>query len=205
MATTAASGPEYGRFRPDVCLDFANTVGWHASEHPDEWLTSYSRLLEWSREAEVLTEDEARLLVEEAARRPADAAVALERAIDLRETIYRIFAAISRDSRLQQADLAGLNGELTRALAHLHVAPTEEGYAYAWEGDELDRPIWPLARAASDLLTSDEERGRVRMCANDPCGWLFVDRSHSRSRRWCSMRDCGNRVKARRHYERRKG
>jgi predicted RNA-binding Zn ribbon-like protein len=32
------------------------------------------------------------------------------------------------------------------------------------------------------------------------CGWLFVDESRNGSRRWCSMKDCGNRAKARRHY-----
>ncbi|MCL4825828.1 MAG: CGNR zinc finger domain-containing protein [Caldilinea sp.] len=36
------------------------------------------------------------------------------------------------------------------------------------------------------------------------CGWLFFDASRNRSRRWCSMEDCGNRAKARLHYKRHK-
>jgi len=32
-----------------------------------------------------------------------------------------------------------------------------------------------------------------------------VDESRNGSRRWCSMKDCGNRAKARRHYHRVKG
>jgi len=47
----------------------------------------------------------------------------------------------------------------------------------------------------------------VRICeatATDGCGWLFLDETRNRSRRWCSMKDCGNRAKARRHYRRRR-
>jgi predicted RNA-binding Zn ribbon-like protein len=43
---------------------------------------------------------------------------------------------------------------------------------------------------------------RVRSCQGDTCGWLFLDMSKNRSRRWCSMSDCGNTAKARRYYHR---
>jgi predicted RNA-binding Zn ribbon-like protein len=43
----------------------------------------------------------------------------------------------------------------------------------------------------------------VGECEGEGCSWLFLDTSRNRSRRWCSMEDCGNRAKARRHYERR--
>ena len=43
---------------------------------------------------------------------------------------------------------------------------------------------------------------RVKECDNETCRWLFVDMSKNRSRRWCDMKDCGNRAKARRHYRR---
>ncbi|GAA2835676.1 CGNR zinc finger domain-containing protein [Nonomuraea rubra] len=47
--------------------------------------------------------------------------------------------------------------------------------------------------------------GRLRSCENtDECTLFFVDHSKSNSARWCSMAGCGNRMKARRHYERRK-
>ncbi len=56
-----------------------------------------------------------------------------------------------------------------------------------------------LALDAIELLTSDE---LLRVCAADDCGIRFVDRSPARNRQWCSMRRCGNRTKARRHYNR---
>jgi predicted RNA-binding Zn ribbon-like protein len=54
-----------------------------------------------------------------------------------------------------------------------------------------------VALDAIDLLTGDE---LLRVCAADDCGIRFADRSPSRNRQWCSMRRCGNRTKARRHY-----
>jgi len=43
---------------------------------------------------------------------------------------------------------------------------------------------------------------RVKTCGG--CGWLFVDRTRNGSRRWCISALCGNRDKARRHYQRKK-
>jgi predicted RNA-binding Zn ribbon-like protein len=51
-------------------------------------------------------------------------------------------------------------------------------------------------------LLAEGESERIRICGN--CGWLFVDRSRNRSRIWCDMSVCGNRVKAARHYSHRK-
>ncbi|MEV5807274.1 CGNR zinc finger domain-containing protein [Streptomyces parvulus] len=45
--------------------------------------------------------------------------------------------------------------------------------------------------------------GRLRACANSECSLFLLDRSRSNTARWCSMRSCGNRIKARRHYARR--
>ncbi len=55
--------------------------------------------------------------------------------------------------------------------------------------------------SAADLLTT-AELALVGECAGEGCSWLFLDTSRNRSRLWCSMEDCGNRAKARRHYAR---
>jgi predicted RNA-binding Zn ribbon-like protein len=61
-----------------------------------------------------------------------------------------------------------------------------------------------LARIAVDSISllTDGELARLRVCAADDCEVRFVDRSPARNRQWCSMRRCGNRTKARRHYAR---
>ena len=46
---------------------------------------------------------------------------------------------------------------------------------------------------------ADGELRRLKICAAPECRWAFVDRSRNVTRRWCSMRACGNRHKLRRH------
>ena len=60
--------------------------------------------------------------------------------------------------------------------------------------------LWPIAKSAADLLIPPELE--VRLCKAPDCAWLFLDKSRNRSRRWCDMKVCGNRQKARRHYQR---
>jgi predicted RNA-binding Zn ribbon-like protein len=103
-------------------------------------------------------------------------------------------------------DLAVLNDVLSGALPYMVVTPTWDGFAWDWidRPDDFDQILWPVARSVSELLTSPH-LDRVRKCADDRgCGYLFLDKSKNRSRRWCSMGSCGNRAKAQRHYERTK-
>ena len=62
--------------------------------------------------------------------------------------------------------------------------------------------------AARVILAWDALRisspGRLRPCANTECQMFLIDRSKPNTARWCSMAICGNRMKARRHYQRRK-
>ena len=142
-------------------------------------------------------------LLQEAARRPAQAAAVLEQAIALREAIYRIFSAVAHKLPPEAADLDNLNAALSEALSRSQIIPAADGFAWDWSGDgALDQMLWPIARSAADLLTS-EEIHRIGECADDRgCGWLFLDMSRNHSRRWCDMKDCGNRAKASRHYQR---
>ncbi len=94
---------------------------------------------------------------------------------------------------------------LKEGAAHRSLHRDREGWRWRWgSGDEpLAQHLWPVAWAAGALLT-EGDLTRVKECDNDACTWLFVDMSKNRSRRWCDMKDCGNRAKARRHYKRAK-
>ena len=187
----------------ETCLIFANTVGGNRQLYEVDYLNSYVDLVAWSRHAGLVTSPEAQHLVAEAGRRPAEATAVFEQAIRLREAIYRIFSAIAAGSSPAVVDLDILNEALSKALARLQVTPTGSGFAWAWraEAEALDEMLWPVARSAGNLLTS-AELNRVTECAGDDCNWLFIDTSKNHSRRWCDMRDCGNRAKAKRHYAR---
>jgi predicted RNA-binding Zn ribbon-like protein len=187
-----------------LCLDFANTLN-GSRAHPKETLLAYGDLVAWGRQAGILTDQEVRHLMEESRRRPEDAAGTLRHAIELRETIFRIFSAVADGRTPEHADLAALNDALSRALVHLRVSKPAAGFAWEWaaEREALDRMLWPVIQSAADVLHSGEV-ARVGRCGGRDCDWLFLDTSRNHSRRWCDMRGCGNRAKARRHYERQK-
>ena len=195
--TTA--GQQTGNFKliaGHISLDFTNTADWHASQAPDERLTGYGDLLAWSQQVGILTEHEVQRLRDVAARYPAAAAAVLEQAIALRETLYRIFVAVAGRRTPAANDIALLNAALAKAMARLQLVATEGDWRWAWADgeDALDRMLWPVVWSAAELLTS-EARWRVRVCADERCGWLFLDMGRNR----------GNRAKARRHYQRTRG
>jgi predicted RNA-binding Zn ribbon-like protein len=190
-----------------ICLDFANTFtsSNRNSDEPHDWLDTFANLVTWGRLVGALADEDARTLLQEAAAQPEEAQRILKGAIELRETIYRIFSAIASGRSPAAADLDSLNAALAQALPHLRVVQDGDVFTWSWadQEDALDSMLWPVARSAGDLLTSDELE-RVGECAGDDCGFLFLDMSRNHSRRWCDMGDCGNRAKARRHYRRQK-
>ncbi|MHC4415637.1 MAG: CGNR zinc finger domain-containing protein [Planctomycetota bacterium] len=188
----------------ELCLDFVNTVGWHASDSPQESLVTYEDLVVWGVHAGILDDASAKRLLREAKTHPSQAKAVLKRAIDLRESIYRIFVGVVAAQSPNASDLEAVNAALSQALRHLRVRRVEDEYAWVWVDRDraLDSILWPVLRSAADVLTS-RKRLMVGQCADDRgCGWLFLDSSKNRSRRWCVMEDCGNRAKALRHYER---
>ena len=189
-----------------LCLDWTNTVSTRLESLRREYLTSYDDLLEWSRHAGILADLDAQRLKREAARRPIEAKAVLDQAIAIRETIYRILAAIAHQRAPAMADITALNSALAQALARLQVVPSGNDFQWQWVQDRraLDAMLWPIVRSAADLLTSADVR-RVRQCARrEGCDWLFVDATKNHSRRWCSMSSCGSIDKAHRYYQRKR-
>jgi predicted RNA-binding Zn ribbon-like protein len=188
-----------------LCLDFTHTLEDRPSGHSRELLNSYSDFVSWGLYMHLLTDDEAQHLLEQAARHPAQASQALQKAIISREAIYRIFYQIAEDSSPAGADITTLNTILSETMSHARIVKGADGFAWDWDSNQdiLERLLWPVVRSAADLLTSDELYA-VRACAAEDCKWLFLDTSKNRSRRWCDMKSCGNRAKARRHYGRKK-
>jgi predicted RNA-binding Zn ribbon-like protein len=187
-----------------LCLDFANTVDKRPDhEHRQDHLASYADLLSWLTQTRNLSSKEAHQLTAKVDRRRGEAVSLFHRAIALREAIYAIFSAIARGRRPAGRDLDSLNSVISKMMARMRVVPQGGGFDWKWSVDEkaLESLLWPIARSAADLLTSDRLQS-VRECAAEDCGWLFIDKSANQRRRWCDMKVCGNRAKARRHYER---
>jgi predicted RNA-binding Zn ribbon-like protein len=119
----------------------------------------------------------------------------LRRALAIREALYRVLASAVSGSRPAPADLAALNRELAIARSHERIRHTARGFVIGWDdADAPDAVLWNIARSAAELLQSGYLH-RLRQCGGYECGWLFLDTSRNHSRRWCDMRDCGNRNK----------
>jgi predicted RNA-binding Zn ribbon-like protein len=188
-----------------LCLDLANTAEWHASEHPKEKLKTYNDLVQWALHSKILSEKDVHKLIRKAKREPNRAEEVLKRAIELREAIYHIFSDLAKGNLPSKKDMEVINLNLSRTMAHSELVHTKDGFIWSTsrgKGD-LDSMLGPVIQSAAELLTSDS-LGRVKECADDRgCGYLFMDKSRNKSRRWCDMTDCGNRAKAQRFYRKR--
>lgn len=201
---TEAAVEEFELSGGALCLDFANTAGSLPRDSKDR-LHGYDGLLRWAEQAAVLGKADRTALARLARSQPEAARRSYRRAVELREAIFRIFSALAAGGRPERPDVETLNAEMRRALPHLRIVPVGGAFEWAWSGtaSNLDACLWPVIRSAAELLASDEA-GLVRECGSDTCSWLFVDRSRTHRRRWCDMKTCGNRAKARRHYRRTK-
>jgi predicted RNA-binding Zn ribbon-like protein len=200
----ARTPPRFDLVGGRLCLDFCNTHG-SRSGAPEERFPTYGDVVGWAWRASVLNAEEAARLGRLAGRNPTEALAVWERALMLRTALQALFTAISAGKRVRPGWLEALNEELARAMARSQVVPTESGFTWVWAqgGKALDSMLWPVARSAADLLT-DGPLTTIRVCEGRSCGWLFLDTSRNRTRRWCDMKICGNRAKARRHHERTK-
>ena len=168
-------------FRSDrLALDFAATLMFRESPGGGlELLSSPDRLRRWALASGVTT------VVSEP---PADALV---NAVAVREAIYRIATAHVAGGRLARSDLAILNEWACRPPVGLALAADGR----LRRSGTLSQVIATVARDAVDLV-GGPDHGRIRQCRRDGCTRFFLDRTRGRSRIWCGMRECGNRVNA---------
>jgi predicted RNA-binding Zn ribbon-like protein len=186
-----------------VALDLVNTLDNRFSPTgPNELLASYDDLLRFASQSGLLTERQAKL------RKRLDAAEAeraevLGEVKRLRETVAAITYAQLDGKGLPASALITLEDYLKQASSHRHLTVDQLRPVWSWRGldGQVAAPLWLLAQAAADFLLSERAR-QLRCCASETCRWLFLDTSKNRTRRWCDMRVCGNRMKAKRFHAR---
>jgi predicted RNA-binding Zn ribbon-like protein len=186
-----------------LCLDFVNTLDWRGTDQPVEYLHTYHDFVVWSRYVGMISDREAERLLRLAEIDSLGGRAVVRDAIELRETIHRIFSTIAGGMPVAEQDLLIFNRYLGTAMQSSEIIQQDQHFVWDTNGDleKLDWVLNPLVRSAADLLVSPELR-RVKKCGDPGCGWLFLDTSRNLSRRWCDMRDCGNRAKASRFYKR---
>ena len=190
-------------------LDFVNTLDWRDRAPEDggaeECIISFEALLAWAQRASLITAAEETALAAAARRNPQAASAAARDAVVLREAIHGLVNAARLGRRPPPVQLEQVNHWLARAPATARLTATADGYSWANRQPEAEPAtlLSRLALIAGELLASGQLH-RVGCCAGPGCGWLYLDTSPNRRRRWCSMEGCGNRAKAKRHYQRTK-
>jgi predicted RNA-binding Zn ribbon-like protein len=184
-----------------LALDFANTVGGTHVRPTHDHLQNYGDIASFSVLAGALPPGVAKRLAQRAEQDPRRATAVYELGIALRESIWAVFSALASGDSPRDADLDLIADAAADGAARSRLVYDKAGVSWSLpaDSDELDRPLWDIARSAADLLTSGDHE-RIKECASTSCEWVFLDRSRNRSRRWCDMSDCGNRAKARRFH-----
>jgi predicted RNA-binding Zn ribbon-like protein len=188
-------------------VDFVNTVS-GSLDHPDQdlrdKLKSYADVVAWSWLAKLLTDKEARRLLQLAEKEPRTAETVFQRALTLREALYRLFKAVIEGKRPESKYLDRLNQELAIAYRHESLGYDRRGFGWQWSDREyaFDAMLWQLSQVGAELLASGE-LPQLRQCGGEQCGWMFLDTSRNHSRLWCDMKDCGNLAKVRRFRQKR--
>ncbi|MDG4823508.1 CGNR zinc finger domain-containing protein [Asanoa sp. WMMD1127] len=182
-----------------LSLALVNSVLWRRSGEPIERLADYHGLAGYVRDAGGIDDAALAALEAEATADPTAARAALERALNLREALFRLFSAVAAGVEPDGADVAVLDRAFRAGLRQVRVGVgAGRGFRPGWTG--LDVPAWEAAVDAVAVLGSPDAPP-LKQCPGETCGWLFVDESRNHSRQWCDSRMCGNRARARRHYQ----
>jgi predicted RNA-binding Zn ribbon-like protein len=178
-----------------LALDFCNTAGEHLAERPDELLRDWESFLRWATQVALIGPESYLELL----RHPEPVAPIAQ----LREAIYRVGLAIMGTRRTSEQDLAFIRERANALRPEIKF----RNNAIQWRpapSHASEQLCAVLASEALSLLCSPTAL-RIGICDGGQCGWLFLDGSRGKRRRWCDMNDCGSRAKARRYYEKHKG
>jgi len=186
-----------------VALDLVNTFDNRFSPTgPQELLASYEDLLRFAAQSELLSDRQVKKL-KRADTSQTQRMQVLDRVRELRETLAAVAYAQLEGKEPSPADLAILEANFKEAGSHRQLAADRLQINWSWRGlgSQVSAPLWLLAQAAADLMLSGQAT-HLRSCSSDTCRWLFLDTSKNHTRRWCNMKVCGNRMKAKRFQAR---
>ncbi len=182
-------------------LELVNTLDLRFSANAEELIPAYSDLLRLTAQLRLLTADQARKLTRTIDAK--DAQRVLASTVELREALAAVLYGRIDGGKPPAAQVETLEKHFHAAALHRRLLAGNSHLVWTWSGAEqqAEIPLWKLAQAASDLLVSSDAQ-RIKDCGDPTCRWLFLDLSKNHTRRWCDMKTCGNRMKARRHQAR---
>lgn len=189
----------------ELFVAFANTIA-HTHGKATETIPDADALLAWLRSHGLISPRGRATEAARLRRDPQEAERRLERFRHLRDVLHATAHDISVDGHPHPERVTEINHVLRHGL-HFHQLKPEgrsTRYEITQVGDRLDQARAAIASSFAHFL-ADDTPDRLRVCANEGCRWVFVDRSPTGRRRWCDMRTCGNQAKVARHRARARG
>jgi predicted RNA-binding Zn ribbon-like protein len=186
-----------------LAFDFANTCSGRGGRRRIEHLRSADDVVVWAHHAKIIAHVHAGALRRRLRRNPGLARRLWRRALQLRDIVYAIGLALAARAPLRREAVDRLTRIHAQCLAAARLTPVRGVYAWTWESAScpVGAILGPITLSALGVL-SQTDLSRVKQCPGRDCGWLFVDRTKNRGRRWCEMQVCGNRAKQRRLRQR---
>lgn len=183
------------------CVDFVNTQLMVGGQ-PVDTLSSFSDLVRWIGEAELLTDDAAKPSDLKAKGQGEEAQI-FEQAVAFRARLREMVERIAAGKPVPQAEVDAINELLHYRLGRPYVTRRKGTFERGFETESQDpaRLLGLLAEAATDLLCRCD-LSLIKKCQNPACVLFFYDTSKNHTRQWCSMNLCGNRSKVAAHYRR---
>lgn len=185
-------------------LDFVNTE-LVRTEGAVDLLGDVADLVRWLRESGLIASSESKAALEHWGG-STEGEHLLRRAKEFRKTLREASERLGEDGFVTPALVEEVNELLAQRLGHHELEHTPEGFEVRFHAlpDGPETLLAPVAESvARSLVESDSSL--VKNCENPECILFFYDTSKNHTRRWCSMSTCGNRMKARMHYERAQG
>jgi predicted RNA-binding Zn ribbon-like protein len=179
-------------------LDLVNTLDWRFRDNgAEELLAGYDDLLSFAAQSSILSQKQIRHIVRTA--NGSAAAQAIVACRELREAAAEIFYAVVDDRTPPTSQIKIVEKFFKEAREHQQLVWSGSRVAWEWPSSDYgpDLPLWILSVSTARLMLSEDMR-LLRACEKPDCRWLFLDTSKNHTRRWCDMKICGNRMKARR-------
>lgn len=117
----------------------------------------------------------------------------------LRVLLRRMAEDFSKRRPFRKMDIARLNAVLGSSPEIRKVYPSGQSYELRREAKTpgISAMLAEIAHSFAEILAGGEP-GRVKVCRNPDCLWIFYDTSKNRSRKWCeNATGCGNLMKVR--------
>jgi predicted RNA-binding Zn ribbon-like protein len=182
MRLVTLDGPVGAGGQP-LFVDFVNTLHWYEGT-PIELLGTDAEFAAWLAEHDL----------------PAQHTTGcLPTVHRLREQARAVTEALAVGRTPPEVDMAALEAALSAPPGHLALVGVDtprSRLAFGTDSSDVVLFAFQVALSLAVFLGSGDRR-RLKLCANPGCGFAFVDTSTNATRRWCDMRYCGNRLKAR--------